>query len=334
MIKAQSFTTIAAWPLAIANALEHQKIDPLPLFEQAEIDAAHLQQNPDGRVDIASMTHLWQLSEAATGNSAFGLEVARFAQPMHFRALGLVVMTCDSMLQAIEKLAEYHALVSNTVNIRLVHQPDRIGFAVDPLAEVEISPLATEAFFATMSNLARQLTGQSDLVVGAELIRSQPGNPNPWLQAFGQDVRFNASTNCLWFSRQKLADSRVMGNAELRETNETLVKKYLNELQALGWRAKVEQSILARLEAGEPSLQDLADQFDLSERSLRRYLKEEGSSFRECLQRVREELACRLLKQRLSINEVALRTGFSDSSNFSRAFQRWTGQKPGVYRDQ
>lgn len=332
MARAQSFSTIAAWPLAIAQALEQQQIDPQPLFQQAGINREQLQQNPDGRVEIQRMTQLWQLAEAATANPAFGLEVARFAQPMHFRALGLVVMTCDTMLQAIEKLAEYHALVSNTVNVRLVHQPDRLGFAVDPLAEVEISPMATEAFFATMANLARQLTGQSNLIVGAELIRSQPHNAKPWQQSFSDQVRFAASTNCLWFSRQKLNDAQVMGNAELRETNETLVKKYLHELQALGWRARVEQSILARLEAGEPSLEDLAKQFDLSERSLRRYLSDENTSFRECLQRVRQQLACRLLEQGLSISEVALRAGFSDSSNFSRAFQRWTGQKPGEFK--
>lgn len=332
MARAQSFSTIAAWPLAIAQALEQQQIDPQPLFQQAGINREQLQQNPDGRVEIQRMTQLWQLAEAATANPAFGLQVARFAQPMHFRALGLVVMTCDTMLQAVEKLAEYYALVSNTVNVRLLHQPDKIGFVVDPLAEVEISPMATEAFFAAMTNLARQLTGKTDLIVAIELMRPQPKNSQPWKDIFSQQVNFSATTNCLWFSRQKLNDAQVMGNAELRETNETLVKKYLHQLQALGWRARVEQSILARLEAGEPSLEDLAKQFDLSERSLRRYLSEEDTSFRECLQRVRQQLACRLLQQGLSISEVALRAGFSDSSNFSRAFQRWTGQKPGEFK--
>lgn len=325
------YSTIAAWPLAIANALQARGIDPQPLFEQAGIDARQLAANPDGRVAIERMSQLWQLSEQATQDPAFGLTVADFAQPMHFRALGLVVMTCDTMLQAIEKLAEYHMLVSNTVNIRLVHQPDRVGFVVDPLAEIWTSPMATEAFFATMANLARQLTGQS-LVVAAELVRERPQSPAAWQQRFADDVRFGAPTNCLWFDRAGLADARVMGNAQLRQANETEVRRYLQELQALGWRARAEQTLLACLESGEPALADIASQLGLSERSLRRYLAEENTNFRDCLQRVRQDLACRLLQQGVSVAEVAHRTGFSDSSNFSRAFVRWTGQKPGRYR--
>lgn len=326
------YSTIAAWPLAIADALTHQGIDPTPLFEAADIDPQQLQDNPDGRVAIDKMSQLWKLSEVATGDLAFGLTVARFTQPMHFRALGLVAMTCDSMLQAIEKLAEYHALVSNTINIRLVHQPEKIGFVVDPLAEVRTHPMATEAFFATIAYQACQMTGNNTLVVGAELLREPPLEPTPWYQLLTHNVRFSAATNCLWFSRSALVAARVMGNTQLREVNETAVRKYLEGLQALGWRARVEQCVLVCLERGEPSLFDIARQFDLGERSLRRYLAAENTCFRDCVQRARKDLACRLLQQKVPVSEVAHRTGFSDSSNFSRAFQRWTGIKPGQYR--
>lgn len=327
------YSTIAAWPLAIARALEQRGIDPAPLFSQAGIDRLQLQQNPDGRVAIDHMSQLWQLSEAATGDSSFGLSLADFAQSMHFRALGLVVMTCDSMLQAIEKLAEYHALVSDTVNVRLVHQPGRVGFVVDPLADVYTSPMASEAFFATMVRFSQQLSGADQLVAGAELVRPVPADPAPWQQVFGSPLRFAAPTNCLWFSRAGLAAARVMGNAELRQANENEVRRYLAGLQALGWQARVEQSILTLLVAGEPSLADIAARLGIGERSLRRYLAAENTSFRECLQRTRQQLACRLLQQGVAVAEVAHRTGFSDSSNFSRAFQRWTGMKPGQYHD-
>ncbi len=35
-----------------------------------------------------------------------------------------------------------------------------------------------------------------------------------------------------------------------------------------------------------------------------------------------------------SINEVAHRLGFSDASNFSKAFRRWYGMSPDSYRQQ
>lgn len=329
-----SYTTIAAWPLAIAKALQQLGIEPNTLLQQAGLDAQALHQNPDGRVDIRCMTQLWRLCEQHTKDPAFGLAVAKCATPTHFRALGLVVMTCDTMLEALEKLVEYYPLISNTAQVRLVYQPDRIGLCMEPLAQVDVSPLAIEAFFAVLHQLANQLSDGNDLIVGAELMRQRPDNLDPWRAVFGDDIQCNAQHHCLWLSRQQLAQARVMGNRELRIANETVVKKYLAQLQTGGWRNRVEQSILARLEHGEPTQAEVARQFDISERSLRRYLNDENTHFRECVQRVRQQLAQQLLAEPISINEVAHRSGFSDSSNFSRAFQRWTGLTPAQYRQQ
>lgn len=104
MTRSAEFTTIAAWPLALQQALQQQGIDPAPLFQQADIDTGQLQHNPDGRVSVERMTQLWHLSETATANPAFGLIVGQCSQPLHFRALGLMMMACDTLLQALEKL--------------------------------------------------------------------------------------------------------------------------------------------------------------------------------------------------------------------------------------
>lgn len=327
------YSTIAAWPLAICQALQQAGVDPEPLLQQASLDFGQLRQNPDGRVPIDRMTHLWQLACQATANEAFGLSVARFVQPMHFRALGLVVFTCENMQQAIDKLALYHSLVSNTVNIRVIHQADSIGFAVDPLATVDISPLSIDAFFSTLYSIAQQLSGQQQVVKSVDLMVSPATDRQPWQQYFNCPVNFSSATNCLWFDRQVMLTTRIMGDAELLAANEQAVQRYLQQMQASAWRHKVEQSVLACIQNGEPSQADIAAQFNLSERSLRRYLQEENTSFRQCVQQVREDLACRLLADpTLTLSEVAYRSGFSDSSNFNRAFFRWKNTKPSDYR--
>lgn len=327
------YSTIAAWPLAICQALQQAGVDPQPLLQQASLDYQQLSQNPDGRVAIEQMTQLWQLARQATGDEAFGLSVARFVQPMHFRALGLVVFTCENMQQAIDKLALYHSLVSDTVNIRIIHQAELMGFAVDPLATVEISSSAIDGFFSTLYSMAQQLSGQQQVVKQVDLMVSPRGGHQPWQAFFNCPVNFSSATNCLWFDRQAMLNTRIMGDAELLATNEQAVKRYLEQMKDSGWRQKVEQSVLACIQHGEPSQADIAAQFNLSERSLRRYLQEENTSFRQCLQSVREELACRLLADpQLSLTEVAYRLGFSDGSNFNRAFLRWKKIKPSAYR--
>lgn len=60
-----------------------------------------------------------------------------------------------------------------------------------------------------------------------------------------------------------------------------------------------------------------------------------GTSFHELLNDVRRELACSYLRQPgVSVTEVAFLLGFTDVSNFTRAFKRWTGASPTRFRRQ
>ncbi len=328
------YNTIAAWALAICRALQETGVDPQPLLARAELDYEQLIAAPDGRVAIDKMTMLWQQAEAVTENPAFGLSIARFVQPMHLRALGMVVLTCDNMLQAIDKLASYYALVSNTVRVRVIHEPDRVGFVVDTLASVPISPLAIDSFFSTLQSFAQQISGFTAPVCHVELVQSLPRDPAPWQKHFLCPVAFSSQTNCLWFQRKALLASRIVGDPNLMQATENVVKRYLQDMQAISWQQRVEQYLRATLASGEPSLAEIAREFHLSERSLRRFLQEEGSSFRQCVQSVKQELACHLLTEsNTPVAEIAERVGFSDSSNFNRAFQRWMRVTPKEYRE-
>lgn len=77
------------------------------------------------------------------------------------------------------------------------------------------------------------------------------------------------------------------------------------------------------------SLEEVAHALDLSTRSLQRHLAKQGTSFSEIIARVRRQYALELLVQdTLNISEIAHAVGYSDPSNFCRAFHKWTGQSP------
>ena len=72
----------------------------------------------------------------------------------------------------------------------------------------------------------------------------------------------------------------------------------------------------------------------MSNRTLQRKLKDEGTSFMDLLQDTRLQLARKYLRQpSRSVVETAYMLGFSEPSTFSRAFKRWTGLAPAEYRD-
>ena len=67
--------------------------------------------------------------------------------------------------------------------------------------------------------------------------------------------------------------------------------------------------------------------------SLQLKLAQRGTTFQDLLSETRHELALRYLAQRaLSVTEITFLLGFTDTSNFTRAFKRWTGSSPTLYR--
>lgn len=73
----------------------------------------------------------------------------------------------------------------------------------------------------------------------------------------------------------------------------------------------------------------VAAELNLSERSFRRHLKEEGTSFRSLLQEARQARALVMLESTdLHLAAAAEQLGYSDTATFSRAFKEWTGVSP------
>ncbi|HEX8780700.1 MAG TPA: helix-turn-helix domain-containing protein [Nocardioides sp.] len=84
---------------------------------------------------------------------------------------------------------------------------------------------------------------------------------------------------------------------------------------------------------GARTIQSVADEFSMSASTLKRRLAAEGTSFRELLQEsMLGRASMRLLDPARSVSEVATELGYSDLTNFSHAFKRWTGSSPSHFR--
>lgn len=82
-----------------------------------------------------------------------------------------------------------------------------------------------------------------------------------------------------------------------------------------------------------PSMHAIALQMGMTERTLRRRLNDEHSSYADIVDDVRKRLALEYLRTtRISADDIAWKVGFSDSSNLRRAIKRWTGQTLGEIR--
>lgn len=93
---------------------------------------------------------------------------------------------------------------------------------------------------------------------------------------------------------------------------------------------QVRASIIERLPDGRPNQEDIAQTLNTSLRSLQRRLKDEDTNFKALLTETQQKLALHYIKNSSrTIGEITYLLGFSEPSNFTRAFKRWTGKSPG-----
>jgi AraC-like DNA-binding protein len=82
-------------------------------------------------------------------------------------------------------------------------------------------------------------------------------------------------------------------------------------------------------------MDEVAEKLNMTPRTLQRRLQAEGVVFRQLVESIRQHHAERLLLlNQKSIGEVSDLLGYSDVTNFSRAFRRWAGCSPRDYLKQ
>jgi AraC-like DNA-binding protein len=81
------------------------------------------------------------------------------------------------------------------------------------------------------------------------------------------------------------------------------------------------------------NISQAAERLHLTERTLRRRLEAEATTFRTICDEVRNLLAHKYLSNTaLSVTEIAYLLSYTEPVNFRRAFARWNGMTPGQYR--
>lgn len=329
------YTTLAAWAIAVSWALKAERVNADEVFKSAGLNLSEYEEKPSSRIPITNMTRLWAASVKATQNPAFGLLVSEHVHAVHFKALGMLILSCENLAQALEKIVAYHALISDSVQLSLQYTPDRIGFSIRAVEGVTVSSVAIDSFYAVMVTFCRSIMGAGDWVAGIDLMSSKPTSDEAWRAFFQSEVQFNQPDNCLWLYRSFLEKTSLHFDEKVFQSNEASVQNYLRDMNANTWVDKCKKHLVLGLNEKTPTLSYVAKQLSVSERTLARNLRAEGISFNQILQQKKQDLACYyLLETDESITRIALNLGFKDASNFNRAFQRWYQTTPSIFRSQ
>ncbi|MES2489697.1 MAG: helix-turn-helix transcriptional regulator, partial [Pseudomonadota bacterium] len=120
----------------------------------------------------------------------------------------------------------------------------------------------------------------------------------------------------------------------LHQQAEYRVEQRLAQLpRKAGLLADIEQALSAQPRLLGQGIEQVATILELHPRTLQRRLREQGEGFAELQARVRYRIACEALRDSTEdIESISERLGFSDRRSFTRAFVRWSGVSPSIFR--
>ena len=290
-------------------------------------------EHEDARVPFSQYAALYAAGEALCRDPALALHFGESIVAMDLLLVCHVGSARETMGDALAAINQYGRLSVDVDTFNggdpfQVEPSDAGNWLVDASVYPGNVPQLTETSFARLIVGTRQLTDR-DFVRAVTFVRDAPAHRVEYERIFRAPVSFAQRRNALlldpdWFAIPLGATSRYAGTILEARANQLLEQL----APARRYRDAVEDLVRSRLASSTVSIESVARTLGVSRQTLYRQLRLEGTTFEATVNRLRRDLAARLLREGTSITATAQQLGFSDRSAFSRAFKRWTGRSP------
>jgi AraC-like DNA-binding protein len=281
------------------------------------------------RVNDADFNQLVTNAQTLTGDPGLGLELGLRLNLSAHAVLGQAFITCTDLAEALELFLKYNHLLASSLQLEFESIGDQcILTMVSTPGGVSIE-FGYELFYGALINTMRGLLNAPELCLRMEFPYPKPAHSELYYPVFGRDVHFDRVCGRILVPQKLLGTQLPSSNPVLRKLYAAECARLLADLEEETSVAERTLRLLRKFEGQYPQMPQLATMLNLSSRTYRRRLDEEQWSFQRLLDQVRAEHATRYLQNtRLPISNIAYLVGFSDASNFRRAYLKWTGKSP------
>ena len=329
-------TTLASLVGLLATSLrEEYGIDPAPIFSQVDIPLTP-PESPQLRYPLAKIRKLWELGKEASGDEAIGLKTGRYAKPTQFYAFGYSWLASSNLLGAMQRLTRYHRLMSTaSVEVTITETAD--SYALSAIFPDESKGPPKEGIDCGMTALLAlcDVVAEKEIrPLRVDLTCPATVHPEAYRDALRAPIRFNADVGTFYFDKETLRAPLPHGTPDVAKATDKIAEQYIETLDPHKVASQVRRLLIALLPSGKADQALVSSRLNRSTSSLQRQLQSEGLSYRDVLESTRRSLAENYLRDKKhSYAQIAFLLGFSDQSNFSRAFKRWTSLSPKQYQE-
>ncbi len=330
--EARKLSVPSVYPAQLVLLAARFGVDSERLLAGTGIERALLER-PDTRVSPQMSLALTTRALELTGEPGLGFYYGLQLKVSSHGSVGMLAMTSATLKDALLVLERFAPLRSP--NLRFQHHIEGEQAALelaDTLPDRSVRIFLIEALFTALIQMARTLLGR-DLGGSVEVTFPEPPYFARFAHLWPGPVRFNQPRNRVLMPASRLGDALQMADSVTAKQIENECEQELaRRTSGDAWLVDLKSQVLSWRE-GFPSLEQIAKERHISDRTLKRQLKAHNFTYRHFVDELKRERARELLGNRnLSVQEVALRLGYSDAANFHRAFRRWFGVSPETLR--
>lgn len=292
---------------------------------------AAITSTPDMRMPLSDMVALFDEAARVAGDECFGLRVGLAMRPGAYGGWMEYSLAAPTLREAVRRLDLTIPLHQSGCSVALVpcggtmllsYRMQRLQWASKRAHSDHIVP--------TMIQIVRSYLGEGWLPdwIAVDYEANERGwsrtdlVPVPW--RFGADAIAMPVPQAAVDLPRRVSPVRTRRPVPAWDTMKALVSDRPETLVSA-----VKSCIALELLDGRSGIAGVARRLDSSVRALQRELETAGTRYSRLLGSVRLERARELLADPdVPVTEVAFALGYSDPSNFTRAYRRWTGAPP------
>jgi AraC-like DNA-binding protein len=288
------------------------------------------------RVPATAYSALWLAVARELDDEFFGLD-RRAMKVGSFALVCQAVITCSDLDRALKRMLRGFSLFLDDILGELTLDGSSAVLRLhNRIAADSDRRFANETLLVLVHGLMCWLAGRRIPLTRVTFTDSRPHYAHEHNLMFSDEIEYSAAETTARFDGRMLSLPVVQNAATLQQFLRTAPQSvFLKFRNDQSWTSRLRRRLRDTVAESErwPVFEDLAKEQGTTPTTLRRRLEREGTSYQEIKDRLRSDVAIDYLcNSSLSVDEVAARAGFQDTSAFHRAFKRWNGVQPGEYR--
>ncbi|MBL4782511.1 MAG: AraC family transcriptional regulator [Porticoccaceae bacterium] len=264
-----------------------------------------------------------------------GLSIGRQIHISSHGAMGVAVISSETVGQAIHDAAKYYHTSITFCDLEVYYDKDSVIVEiVETHGNPDFQTVVVEAMMLTMQNALEFVSGQSLDCSQVVFAFPPPEYASEYGNFFSGEINFNGDKHMMILPKAILDKRCITADEHIHRLAEDQLQQKMQELRSNNLTMGHVLELMRRQPNNMPSLEDLAKVFNVSSRTIIRYLQAENTTYRKLRDSVHKQLATDALRNTdHSIDAIALGLGYQDTTSFRRAFKRWCGCSPSEYRN-